>query len=1612
MSDNYKLKEGNVEFSGIKNTNVRVGQKIGAAKYIVDDEGNIISSRPIINAIDIDWNNAKLGDSEQSISSTSDLLNFISDIKQNGGGDGNSIPIYDAETENRLDDEGLLPKKYISLGDDYNTPDNTSMISNLFSVIANLQSEVNKLKNTFSRGIYSYNGEATFMSNVVSQYGDDEEPLWAIDERELEEVEDLNFNIETSKIFIDDASILYNNEDQRMFLYCTVDSSNVEITLANVADAADKFVFNFRNYIECGKCNIMLIVSRLPQDKTYPANYIYFTITDYESNSTVAEGYLNNDGELVNTQFDLDKRYYIYKVDMFNANPSKFNIYTDDKILGNEVIPSTPEEDEDSYRVAHIAIRSCKNYATIQKISKQLANNELIFDENKEALYIKAKGKIIKIGTTSSEDPEPVDPGDWDDEDTTMTNQEILKALAEQGIISIKFKETFEDVDQQYASSNIESYDLNNIGSVKFIHEETGKIFEFKTNENGELESKLIDESGTITTYLNGNNLLADYESFRGVIGQVGEILYAAANPGSTLSKTKDHILYADRIKIGSLYMPINTDIIHGCSHAYIELENTSDIDYNLTGCSLHYIHPSANNQYYIDSQIKLNGIIKGGSTYLIRGKQYTSFEDPNCFIKVKSYDQEWYENKKLIDFTTSLEKIGTHVPAYIFILMYDNIDSESNMYKLANDASINVDPAHDYLGTTSTESTNNGKLLISKDNTDTNTNANAANVFAKGLIDAIAVNSARYGIPAKGVYTLTSNCLYKNTFELDPAKQAYNAMTKHDSSRQRWQNNATDYMYVSLNKSIIEFMKSEETYPVEYFTPKASYENKNVCTDKTKFNHEKPNAVSVSFGENIYTTRCFNWVSGSNADEYVWIYDSNNNLIGQFESYKVVSDNSNFEAYEINKNDASKYPLRKEYPMDVNNIVYCDYRQNPVYDQSRKDADGNYLDVTYSEYTSANRCCGLFAATNDFYTSHKCVIDVSMPVQEKTTYYYIVGQADKTGKNPDVNHTSEKRSFTLYPDSYKPVIYQITDQQGFHWVEYQVWAAAAKKVNEKIMSDMENDNIIPIIINTGDATQSGSRVNEWLDYFNAGDVLFSHLEQNNIVGNNDLNGTDIQFLGTGDDTGKSNGYYYYLFNCCDVNNFYDDGEGSHYPIVNGVYMPSLYYIQTNNTRIVLINSEFTIVNCRDWFNLKYNNNPVNIYTGYTNIAGIEEYAANKTIEDGATYDTFTPVYNLLYTAFDKSKNDNRKCIAVCHEMPFTVITASSVKEVTGGKSIINIPRSINTNGTSLVGCHMNQINSNDNGAGSYWFSRLLESQGVKLCIGGHKHTYTSTYPLRENYKYNIKYNKETNEYETKAEGYWTSRNDGPMTMGPTLEFESRTSEADTKVLWSWIPEHSGEGESYISEYQWAQESAGKHYGDSEGEYINWSKLPLTYRDMPTDKPVQGNFYPATIIGDDSYKNNAVIYVMCQATGYKLTSNKELPTPVQKFSRLVPQTNPGTSSDTPDNNQKFPMFMIYNIDEQQNKCNIKLARVANIFNSGYLFTQANNNQKDPMKLHWLIDKSYWTSETIDKNDIVILSKYKNYDSSQDKTDEKLNKYDNYGLWLNEVEHNMIPDISL
>ena len=77
MTNTYKYVDENIEYSGLKNPQIRTGQKIAASSYVVDEDGNIISNKPIVNAIDIDWNNATAEGLENPVKTSGDVLKEI-----------------------------------------------------------------------------------------------------------------------------------------------------------------------------------------------------------------------------------------------------------------------------------------------------------------------------------------------------------------------------------------------------------------------------------------------------------------------------------------------------------------------------------------------------------------------------------------------------------------------------------------------------------------------------------------------------------------------------------------------------------------------------------------------------------------------------------------------------------------------------------------------------------------------------------------------------------------------------------------------------------------------------------------------------------------------------------------------------------------------------------------------------------------------------------------------------------------------------------------------------------------------------------------------------------------------------------------------------------------------------------------------------------------------------------------------------------------------------------------------------------------------------------------------------------------------------------------------
>ena len=100
------LVDKDVKFSNINQPQSVSGVKLSSRQYVVDADGNIIhyDNNNVINAIDIDWNNAQYKDILGPIKSTADLIQIIGETKEHGGNGGNGnivatdgIPIYNPE---------------------------------------------------------------------------------------------------------------------------------------------------------------------------------------------------------------------------------------------------------------------------------------------------------------------------------------------------------------------------------------------------------------------------------------------------------------------------------------------------------------------------------------------------------------------------------------------------------------------------------------------------------------------------------------------------------------------------------------------------------------------------------------------------------------------------------------------------------------------------------------------------------------------------------------------------------------------------------------------------------------------------------------------------------------------------------------------------------------------------------------------------------------------------------------------------------------------------------------------------------------------------------------------------------------------------------------------------------------------------------------------------------------------------------------------------------------------------------------------------------------------------------------------------------------------------
>ena len=1568
-------------------------------------------SKPIGNeASDVSFNPTS------NISSTNvqDAIEEVADKSVGSGVSKYSLPVMTEEMKSAaLEDpfSGFTEdSSYISVDDGSSlngeTTNNTitsingSYLYIMMNTIRSLQAEVAKLKNTFQYGIHSYNNEVTAKSSVLDQYDETlmDEPLWALDPSMMSEVFDtvdfktelladnftisstiggesidasvpnqLTFKNGTGK-FTDKVDTLFNITDSKLVTYLVTNSKHIYFNLHTKDDVTHKRRVDIASFIEgdYNKYGIMFVLSRKVGD--HGKNYVYVSVMNYDTNETIVEGYLTDANKLSfktgggSTVYEVAYKYSIESIEFVEQTLYRMKFYTKYEDFSEEVIPSAPEDDY-TYKAAHLTIRSVKNSAMMERIKEQLHENELIWNEDKKELNIKSNNKIYKIGIVGSNDNNT-------NTEETMTPKELIEKLTQMGII----------VNAEFDSDNnivsVDGLKLNDICEFSLINSDTEKKYTFTVDPHGKLigrdesmktievdlakifEGENFDEKvsamNEFLDIVDDSNEGKEYGWIRGFIPFYLNSLNGKnqwAPNGTSAASAGDYGLLSDRLRISSFYAPLKTDVVHGCSHSFIELENTSDVDIPLNGIYLHFYIPAIDGveDSNIVHHLALDGVIKSGSTYLVRGAQHAEMDDESTFIKVESYDKEWYYKKK--------DSKG-NVVDYGLVSFEQDVVATTNGGKNEDTDNNKVHGAYKFCLTYGLPNLDKDEKLIveNKDllyinNEGQIVNANYTGTkmsFKKADFPSIIKNrryidgcsfSSFTGFSAPGTYdkdckkgdeilcrgrwycggvTITENTMFRHMFALDPAKQAYNGWTMKDGSRTRY-NKATDLQVVSLNKEFIGFPNSQEIVPINRYTPKASYENKNVMTDKSQLDREKPNMVTCSFGIDVYKTRCFNWISCGSFDEYLWVRKKGDEKWKSFSSYTKT--NSQIEQ----KTGAI---VRKEFLPSVNNAVYA-------------------------------RITSRFPGNNVLFTSHKVVIDLTplANTAEPVVYEYVVGRADKDGK-PDPNHTNDIYTFTLYPSSYEGRTYHITDQQGFHWIEYQVWAATAEKLNKviaeecgEINTDGISKKVFPILINTGDMTQSGARINEWLDYYNGGKCLFNHMEQMNCVGNNDLCNLDPTILGTGNDPGKSNAKFFHYFYCYEIPNderlivkahnvnIKTSTSETVLNIPEDRYIPSTYYFETSGVLYIVANSEVTKTTCEKWFGLygvaKENiTHPINLYTGIE-IRANGDYNNKCQNEDIV----FHPVYETIYHWLKNNADGvNKKIVFACHEIPFTVITQASLYN--GDSNTMANTRNYPNGSSSLLGSHMNQLDSTEN-RGTYWISRLLEYFGCKLCIGGHKHTYALSYPIKENYQWVDKDNVSHNSL------------DGIKEMKSTLEDECG-SNPENNISWIVTTNSTGDNPYNVST------------GLSGDVNISSTKLPYIpeglYENIGKHKFSGNTYYYRCCTPMDTTNNNKydgfVNYSMCQATGYKLKSNKELPCAYQVFSKLIPKTSNvydttnGTFTDKVNAEQLYPMYSVLNFEHRNGEINavdVRLCRVAGIFKAdgGDSFTQTNYGKNEP-----------------------------------------------------------------
>lgn len=647
------------------------------------------------------------------------------------------------------------------------------------------------------------------------------------------------------------------------------------------------------------------------------------------------------------------------------------------------------------------------------------------------------------------------------------------------------------------------------------------------------------------------------------------------------------------------------------------------------------------------------------------------------------------------------------------------------------------------------------------------------------GYIDSCGFGNqaAPEGSSAYNVVGDWNSSLFVRRFPLDPSKQANKAYGDRKTTAL--------WFTIDLTKHDEYLGNSTQYYWQDYrkllMTPRASFEGKNFFSNKTDFVDNKPNFVDITFGIQATDGGILNRATRC----FNWISVG---YFNEFVEYRAKGSTGWTRVYSI-------VPNNRDNTEAINKFIefYKRYRW--------KSASGKMM------------------------TTHKCII----PGFSAGEYEY------RIGREGDESYYSPTYSFKVVSDSSVTNFsyIQVTDQQGFNWAEYTAWKKTADMI-AKTESDFN------FTINTGDATQSGNRPNEWLDYWNGREALRDK-EEMFTIGNNDLCGHVSTELTDGEDaTSKYSHINILRYHCFELDprndNYFVEWDGMTLPIY------SVYSFNYGDWHFVSLNSEYAIASSKmykDWVDSSYKGDSTFAET------------VNAKIEDWLKKDL--QLWKNSGESIEPS--DCSKAIIYMHEMPFTIVTDSFM-----------------TGTSARQGSHLNTLDSR----GLYRFSRLFKKYGIRMVMGGHKHTYCLTKPI---YDAPEGYVDENGIVQSGIDimddlGFGNSSKVTEMSRKPVIQVKNKN---DLNYISDW--------EKY-----------------ARIEVVN--------------------------------KITAPTYVMSQASGYKLVSNKEMPAykgfQIPWLMAYFKQAGE-TSTELKENAaQHYPMYIRYDITP--NDITVTVKQVHNIWN--------------------------------------------------------------------------------